>query len=260
MLKFKNKKPLLVGSIFCNGFKNYQSPNEMWSKLQWEFLTKTSPNFDRVICTVGEMDESIFANSKIVNHSPNPNPAAYADNVRFLMKYFKSQENTYDNFLLIDSDCFPIRPNWYKSLLSFMDKHDKWYASPMRVENLDDWPHMCALFIRGNRIQEDFIDPAPIAYENIYGFKTMEMGPLNKKKVGDSHIWLPLLRSNVWTPHPIKAAIYSNIFYHNASGSRTDLFRAEDALFFNEGIICNDITKQLFDDPQGFIDKLLGKN
>jgi hypothetical protein len=83
-------------------------------------------------------------------------------------------------------------------------------------------------------------------------------------------VLLPLLRTNVWNPHPMLAAIYGGLFYHHGAGTRSsrgDLrFRLETLGYLSHlqsSSATVEIEPQLFAalvaDPDGLIGRLTGR-
>lgn len=247
---------LLVGSIFCG--RPVETPNKKWLELQLKFLEKTSPPFEHVVCLSGISNKKLFANSHILDETDAYGPKQYVRQMNVLVEHFKTQKDV-ENFLILDSDAFPVMNNWIDKLRARMG--DKWYASPMRVENMDNWPHACAMFIPGEQMQRDFLKFEGTEYENLLGIKCKEIGAGHKQKEGDKQIWHPLFRTNVWNPHPIEHAIYAHSFYHHAAGSRKKVYRASEMSdFYSERVApaSENLTQQLFEAPDKFVQKLLG--
>lgn len=254
-----NKK-LMVGSIFFEGKNGYIAPNDKWIELQRHFLNKTSPEYDHVVGVCGKLDLDLFKSSIVLGNS-GITIQDYKNQLRVMLDFFKSNSKKYEAFLLLDSDAFPIMDGWFDILTKFMKSKNKWYSSPLRIENLDFWPHLSCFFILSEYIDFDIIDFTGKKYNNIYGEESIEFGAGNKSVIDDKHIWLPLLRSNIWNPHPIISAVYSHVFYHHGAGSRHKVFRGDESLLFDERIQLNDeqLQKKLFDNPERFIGRLLGK-
>ena len=219
-------KRLLVGSVYAPCKRN-----QTWLNLQRRFLGETTKvDYDFTVY-LNRTDPGIFetVGVPILGRSEKTwgdmcREHAFALNE--LLTYFRSRVNGYENFLILDSDAFPFQENWLERLLIWMREDDflpeKQFAAACRAENLDTFPHPCAFFIRGSFLRE-----APPDFNfslgqhiNLAGFQFEDVACAVPTRYQRNHVWLPLMRSNVWNPHPILSAVYGGMFYHHGAGSR----------------------------------------
>ena len=227
--------------------------NSLWLRLQQEFLKHTTKNY-RFSVYLNDCDKSLFTDIDILGIAPNdiPKHNHSLNHLCCLKKLIKLIDQNSDTYLILDSDCFPIQQGWQSILLNAMDKSGHQVAAPIRVENLDLFPHPCAMFITNK------------------GMKTLEMIPSNqhyysanllgveRQEPTCNHLAFPLLRSNQVNIHPIGAAIYHNIFYHHGAGSRQPTFHSIDKNTLVETLKWKLSLKYLDSDPWAYIAKLNG--
>lgn len=261
MLYYNRKPPLLVGSVFVP-----HNRAKIWYKLQMQFLRQTSPYFLHVVCVNGKMDNSIFDQSEVIvgdsQHSSLSNVGKkqsdnHSKGLMKLIEYFKQHKA--DSYLILDSDCFPILNNWHQILLSKMNNFQ--IAAPIRYENLDNFPHPCAMFIKPYYLENDLLNLELGNNTNLLGQTYQDVGcNINLKDC------YPLLRSNVYNTHPILSAVYHHMFYHHGCGSRILSTRSVQSGYFDHYHEKNNDVQnieKLFHDlqaaPHQFINKLIGK-
>ncbi|MDW7773248.1 MAG: hypothetical protein SCH71_10200 [Desulfobulbaceae bacterium] len=207
-------KPLLILSIFAPS-----EHNGLWYDLQRRFISDTTlVDYDYRIYLNGVSSEG-FEPDDVLKHSETNDGHKTALN--YLLSYAR-QHHFYDNYLFLDSDCFPVGKNWHAGLTGQMKRFNKTIAAPVRTENLDLFPHPCAVFIAGEEIHNeriDFRDDMPI--KNMLGIEVTDVG---SAMYGMDEV-MPLLRTNVVNLDPVAAAIYHHIFYHHGAGSRAFNFR-----------------------------------
>lgn len=228
-----------------------------WLKLQLDGLKKSVPSFDHFVY-LNQADESLFTESVIVGQSEQPQPDRYrADGFHFsagMAGHFKGLKELtefctiypYDYFLILDSDCFPINDRWLEVLLDSMGKFGKSFAAPVRTENLDTFPHPCALFTTDPK----FLRFAGDWNENLVGWTTRDI-----VCAGDTDEWFPLLKSNRVNKHPLLGSIYYDLFYHHGAGSRKFNMRS---LYYYDSVIhaypsAESLFEELKSDPESFI-------
>lgn len=214
---FKIKKNLIVGSVFTPGDRT-----ETWYKLQIQFLKKTTKNFKHFVFLNGKIDQSIFNESEIIGSSPNHalnimNGTAQSSNhligLNSILSKFRNTNG--DNYLFLDSDCFPVMNNWLPTLLNLMSKKNKSIAAPIRTDNLDLFPHPSALFVKRDALHKQWFDLSLGTVVNLMGTSINDVG--GKLPLKECY---PLLRSNYFNAHPIFGAIYGHMFYHHTCGTR----------------------------------------
>lgn len=254
---FKNKQPskkILILSVYA--------PSELngyWYRLQKRFIKKnTLLPYDfkiisnNVITDLFDKNDILCTNDKNIGH-----PAA----IEQMLEYMRASKG-YSGFLILDSDCFPVRPGWHEVLDQQMQRFNKSLAAPIRYENLDMFPHPCVVYMSKEGVKNPKINFEYKEVKNLLGDMIDEVGGA---MCDLSDEVLPLLRTNRINLHPVAAGIYHHLFYHHAAGSRGFDFRLiKKYEFCSHWIDSETHTKfgeQLFDtlieDPDGFIDKLM---
>jgi len=243
-----------VGSVF-----GPTERNRVWLKLQQRFLKMTTDSFDYV-AYLNNADRRLFSEVNVIGYSTERyegscNP--HANGLNKILSYFR--KHPYRYYLLLDSDCFPVTKGWINILLSQMELGEWKMAAPIRTENLDLFPHPCAFFIKGEAIHDPAINFKPKTTTNLLGFGAWDPGAaISLKKC------FPLLRSNVYNPHPLFAAIYHHLFYHHSSGSRVPNSRVLRYGYLDSRIsrtsharIEKDLYRRLTKNPSRFIRELI---
>jgi hypothetical protein len=219
-------KKLLIGSVYSPCDRN-----PVWLGLQQRFLSESCKvDFDLTVF-LNRVDDALFKEKgvTVAGKSDVNQPdmcREHAGALNQLVGFMREETGRYENFLLLDSDAFPFQDNWLERLLAWMKEDDfleeKLFAAPCRAENLDAFPHPCAFFMRGRFLKDHGhrLDFGPAHHVNFSGFHFDDVGCGNPTVYDGKHRWLPLLRTNVWSPHPVLSAIYGGIFYHHGSGSR----------------------------------------
>lgn len=166
------------------------------------------------------------------------------------------------HILILDSDAFPIKLNWFEIITGLMNRYEKKIAAPVRFENLDLFPHPCAMLLAPNTINESwfsFADDLPS--KNLIGHDVSDVGSGMTDCLPKI---LPLLRSNAINPHPIACGIYQDCFYHHGAGSRDLRFRSVNRFNYLEGwptigeITAQDLEQLIFNNTTETIDNLRG--
>lgn len=206
-------KPLLILSIFAPS-----EHNALWYDLQRRFIGKTTTvDYDYGLFLNGISPEG-FDPSHVLKQSETNE--GHKEGLAYLLSY--ARQHAYANYLILDSDCFPVRENWYSELKTQMQQFNKTIAAPVRVENLDLFPHPCAVFISKDEIHNKQIDfRNDVKIKNMLGIEVNDVGTA---MYGMEQL-MPLLRTNVVNVHPVAAAIYHHMFYHHGAGSRDFNFR-----------------------------------
>jgi hypothetical protein len=213
-------KDLLVASVFIDSPRN-----KTWLSLQRDFLQKTTSSFDHAVylnhCPWSDsFDGSIIIGSRPERTSTGTGKLSADHGIALtaVFDYFKEHSRDYSYYLILDSDCFPVRRDWLPALVKQMkDRHD--FAAPLRSETYENFPHPCALFLKGASLERPWIFELRSA-TNWLGKPIIDIG-CGLPTAG----WFPLLRTNVYNPHPVFAAIYKHFFYHHGSGSRKPKFK-----------------------------------
>ncbi len=241
----KHDSDLLVCSVFADDERN-----RFWLDLQYEWLARTVGVFDHAVY-LNRAEESLFRNSRIIGRSDLPRNGTHILGLRAIAAYCETTAHKY--YLVLDSDCFPISPNWLDILLRSMRKSGKRFAAPARTENLDVFPHPSAVFTTDARCLT---------------FGTRKSSSLLGTKVRDvictapRSFWFPLLKSNRVSVHPVLSTVYYGIFYHHGCGSREFGTRAITAGYYDHllGGFPDDreLMQELRQDPDRYIARLVG--
>ena len=256
---------LLVGSVFTSGDKTAK-----WLELQMRFLERTTQEFRHAVFLNGPVDRSLFRNSEIVGTHHEDRTLAvdgegqsgnHANGLFALLDYFRSHRA--ENYLILDSDCFPIYPGWLEVLLRKMQAAPDFrpqIAAAVRTENLDVFPHPCVMLIRGDAIRERWLNLGVGRNRSLLQTPVEDNGcsiPLEK--------CYPLLKSNVYSHHPMFATVYNHMFYHHACGSRDLMPRCvlqgyfDHYIPFEENVrVKNELFERLIADPEAYLAKLTG--
>ncbi len=241
---------LLVGSVFGPSDRNRH-----WYRLQLDFIKKYTADFDHMVY-LDRTDPGLFNNSKIVGVSssiydaPMSGSLAHSQGLNALLEYARTERHSY--LLLIDSDSFPVVPNWLDLLLGSMGRHE--VAAVVRAENLDTFAHPCVHLIKRSGLDKLIFGCFP--HKNLLGTVVEDC----RSNVLD---FFPLIRTNVINLHPILFGLYGNCFYHHGAGSRKCLFRAFECGYFkygNEEFWEANAFEMLKEDPLRFINILFGRH
>lgn len=134
----------------------------------------------------------------------------------------------------LDSDSFPVLPDWPNVLLRRMD-HVR-LAAVLRSENLDTHlPHPSGLFMDRSFFLEYgprmFPPKSEIFSDTAFRKFLRETGQRKDTGIGygytlwnSSEPWLPLKRSNRRNPHFLMAGIYGDVFFHLGASARRPWF------------------------------------
>ena len=147
----------------------------------------------------------------------------------------------YKRYLVLDSDCFPIREGWMELLDTAMARFGKKFAAPARTENLHVFPHPCAVYTS---------DPALLQFSIVESRNLLGGAFTENQCSAPAEAWLPLLRTNQRQRHPLLAAIYYDCFYHHGCGSRAFRLRPVTTEYY-EHIL------PYYGDPDALIEELL---
>ncbi|MGB5264134.1 MAG: hypothetical protein WBN28_11095 [Lutimonas sp.] len=251
---FYVQKRLLIVSVYAPS-----ELNEHWYKLQKHFIKKnTLLPYDFKIIT-NNVKADIFNAEDIIKE--NNENIGHPAGIRQMLEFMRVNEQ-YSGYLILDSDCFPVRPGWHVILDQQMQRFDKTLAAPVRYENLDMFPHPCVVYMSKDGVKNPKINFDYKEVKNLLGDMINEVGGAMCEMSDEV---LPLLRSNRVNLHPVAAGIYHHLFYHHAAGSRGFEFRLlkmyEYCSHWIDDESQSDYGEQLFEaligDPDGFIDKLM---
>jgi len=235
----------MVGSVFAGG------PNDaFWLRMQRSQLDATVGNDGYRHCvSLGQAsDERLFPGSVIVGQSTAGEPNEHLDGLHRLSAYALANQQSFSDFLVLDSDAFPLAKGWRTLLNIRLAQFGKRYAAAVRTENLDVFPHPCVVY-------------SPSA--ECLHFRVRKSTNLLGRRIADivcqEQQFLPLLKSNRRSVHPVLATVYSDLFYHHGCGSRSFIMRA--GRYYEEILKTVPDLGQLFDalahDPGAFLASLL---
>jgi hypothetical protein len=237
------KQNLLVGSVH---FKS-----NFWLKYQTSYLQKTTQDYQYVAYLNNVENKSEFNNIDVIGHNDSVAEMheSHCRGIRELIAYFKT--TNFDYFLILDSDCFPFKLNWQWQLLYKMAKTGHTTAAVLRFETISDLVHPSAVFLSHSALEKDFFRFNVNNPPDLIGHKFPSVMERSTK-------FYPLIRTNVWNPHPIFAGIYGTYFYHHGCGSRNVIGSIPyyDITLQQSSNILNAITNQFIADTDGFINKL----
>ncbi len=240
---------LLVLSVFA------QSPrNNRWIDFQYHFLDRTCPRYDHVVY-LHRAEPSLFPRSRVLGSidGDRPVPQIHGQLLQILLEYARTV--SYDYYLFLDSDAFPVTRDWLPRLVAQMGQCP--FAAPVRTENLDLFPHPSAFLVRGENVRRPELDFRVGPCTNLLQQRVQDVGC--RIPLGACY---PLLRTNVFNPHPLLAAIYAHFFYHHGCGSRKFAMRSTCSYNYYGHVVADhaDIESCLFEalaaDPEAFIQKL----
>jgi len=238
----KDSTELLVASVFA-GHEN----DGFWLKTQLKHLQSSVGAFDHAVY-LNNASEEMFSASTVIGKTTSPRlfSQGHLDALNEIVAYCRA--HPHKHYLILDSDCFPIRNDWMDVLLESMNRHDKRFAAPVRTENLDTFPHPSVVFTGDLDCLE-------------FGFK-QEHNLLYKETndimcVAPRESWFPLVRTNRVSRHPVIGSIYYDSFYHHGCGSREFKMRSTHFGYYDPVIDrypdADDLMKELREDPGAFV-------
>lgn len=236
---------LAVGSVYSG-----LGHNEQWLEMQLAALDRTTAAYDHFVY-LNQADEKLFTRSTIVGRSTAKQEAtpSHLEGLHALRDEFRLRG--YERYLILDSDCFPVRENWMEILDAAMTHAQKRFAAPARVENLHLFPHPCVLYT-GEAACLDF---AVEEGTNFLGEKFSDIAC-----DGPREDWFPLIKTNRVSPHQFLAAIYFDLFYHHGCGTRPFGMRPTTIHYYDHFWPRCDDSAVLFDrlmtDRDGFVQSL----
>lgn len=229
--------------IFIASVYNEQSLK--WLDLQTEFIKKcTSCEFERVLFFHGNMNGFVKIDC--------PSVGAHEQHVFGLNEIIKefNSHSSFTHCLILDSDAFPVEKNWECRMEKSMKLNSCHVACPIRYENLDTFFHPCVVFFSK---EEENIKIVVNPITNLLGYSCDELVVMPTKKT------FPLLKTNVFSPHPVASSIYYDMFYHHGFGSRDFRCRSVHINHYHKEKSVEVLTNQVLSEPERFISKLMGK-
>ena len=182
---FDNRK-LLIMTVYAPS-----ELNEHWYRLQKHFIKKnTLIPYDFKIIT-NNVNKSLFQDNEIykVNEKNIGHPAA----IEQMLGYMREQ-NSYDSYLILDSDAFPVRPGWHEVLDQQMQRFDKNIAAPVRYENLDVFPHPCFVYMNEVGVNNPKVNFNYTEVKNLMGDMINEVGGAMCEVADEVYSRLPRLQ------------------------------------------------------------------
>ena len=231
-----------------------------WFPIQQKMLDKYTTNYDFAVCLHEVETTEPFSGIEVLGEYQG-------DLLEVLPMMFDKilatfRERKYKNYLLLDSDCFPVKNGWLEHLSKIIE--DLGYAAPIRTENLDLFPHPCALFIKGDYVHNDWWDFRRLKKNELKcldGKKTKDIGTGFIQEYEGKNVYFPLLRTNFVNIHPILSAVYGDIFYHHGGGSRVPFFKSGsywEKICESHYTLGQNTYKFLFKNPEKYINMLRG--
>jgi len=111
-----------------------------------------------------------------------------------------------DICILLDSDAFPIHPDWLKRVVEYLSRVK--YVAVQRLEASE---------------AKRLAHPCFVAWKYSVGLKFAVHGPKKNPHVRGSEnqrVWKGLHRTNKKPLHPRLYSVYGDIIYHHGAGSR----------------------------------------
>lgn len=234
--------------------------NAVWYRLQQRYLACTTADYTFKLMLNG-IDAAPFAGADAIAASPENRGHAWA--LETVLEYFR--QHLHAAYLILDSDCFPVTEGWRGVLDEQLRRFGKTFAAPVRTENLDLFPHPCAVYLLPDALATGGLNfGRGVDRPNLLG---EEVGDVGSAMTGIPSL-LPLLRTNARNVHPVAAAIYHHLFYHHGAGSRDFVFRVLKRFAYYEHWYDSwaseghqaDVLDALLDDPERFIGSLMGQD
>lgn len=244
---------ILIGSVFSESMDSSRL-----YEIQIRFLKKTIGLFDHIVCTNSNYEfpySEVLRDKLEVSLDHMHASRSHSLGLNILLERFRHSDA--EIFLLLDSDCFPIKNHWLDLLLESMEGFD--VAAPVRFENLEIHAHPCVHLFK--RCVLDKVE-----------FRVSELRSIKGNIFWDTNSnvdeFFPLIRTNVINMHPLFFGIYWDMFYHHGAGTRSSnsnpssSFRAEDLSYYKNAMSYLEYRKfsdHFLSNPISFIMKLRGK-
>jgi len=223
--------------------------NEKWLELQKKFIRENTTIPYRLSFFLDQCDKKLFDHLDVVEVSVTPEARMEKSHLNNLEKAVAHFDASCDYCLILDSDCFPISEGWHERLANQMKRFKFQMAAPVRTENLDTFPHPCAMFMTRQGVKDLKL--------TLDGGKNL----LDKKVVDPTckNRCFPLVRTNRINLHYLVAGVYYDMFYHHGAGSRNTYFRLSNALGYykpdQKRLV--EIYEKFIKNPKRFISKLM---
>lgn len=205
---------ILVASVLAPGERT-----PVWHALQRQFLLRTTEARFTYGLYLNGVDPVRYDRTTVIGHSrTNDGPVIALTRV---VDYFRANRDKFTHFLLLDRDAWPVCPSWHAVLGQMLERHGRAVAAPVRHENLEPYPHPCAVFCTAAAVDDLAFNAS--AYTDAYG------QPRKAVQLTRPTAVLPLLRSNRVSPHPLFGGVYDNLFYHHGDEGRGAMVHASVA-------------------------------
>tara|TARA_R110000751_G_scaffold1985_12_gene7647 strand:+ start:2742 stop:3593 length:852 start_codon:yes stop_codon:yes gene_type:complete len=277
-----------VASVYAND----NAENQEWLDMQLYWLQKTTPkaeHFAIIMESVSDAGEAAFrdkTNVIIPDRSPLPETRMLGKKSRLwpppcghshkrgmntALNLFKKDAAKYEGFLFLDSDAFPVMPNWAGHLTKIMktSNRGKDIAIPLRFEHIEQRLHSCILFCLPHALEHISFQHEKMPQGDLLGLNELDL-TIGKYQTELRDRVFTLLNSNQHKVHPLLSMVYYNMFYHHGAGSRPATMRATNNYWDRVmvGYVANQpllkqqkqFTERLFADAPKFINYLRGWN
>ncbi|MHA1290888.1 MAG: hypothetical protein ACTSPB_26175, partial [Candidatus Thorarchaeota archaeon] len=212
--------------------------SNLWRKLQWKFLSENTKTEFKYYVIANNINPKLFENADGVLHLSQKGNTSFNFShltcIQEILGLFAAEKDC-THFLILDSDCWPIRQDWELFLADKLSSRYQ-FAAPVRTENLDTFPHPSAVFFTREELPDIKIDGN--VHINLVGDKVSDVSVTSDGITNNGINCYPLLKTNNCSPHPVYASIYGDIFYHHCAGSR------------GAGVRCGDYYRHMITDQQ----------
>jgi hypothetical protein len=180
---------------------------DAWHLYRWQawYLSRTTEDYDHVVISQNRPPEFV------TSWRPCFGPKHIAG-LRQANQCIVELGRKYQACCILDSDAFPIRADWQDTLDSGLRRFNKEFAAPVRTENFDLFPHISCLYARPDFPFGQFLRSG--WGQTLGGSRRDVAAHLPIRRC------FPLLKSNVWTPHPQWHTVYGDLIYHRGAGTR----------------------------------------
>lgn len=245
---------IAVGTVFIKD----DDIQRHWLELQLQFLRATTGNFDHFTYLYGRPSAYFEKRSNVIYASgESENSTAHIEGLKSLLAHFRFYKDSYQHFLFLDSDAFPIRKNWLPLLLSKMGGR-KHIAVAIRSENLETRWHSSILLANHDALPHLKFDYMNL--KDLSGWPEKDVSLVKYQEELRDRVF-PLIRTNQYNIHPHLCGIYYDMFYHHCCGSGRD-YNMRSKQYWNiaspEDIDVFKFTEMLMKDPNSLIAKLAG--
>jgi hypothetical protein len=262
---------LFVGSVYS---KDGIERNRQWYDLQTKFLRATTKNYQHFVCAEEDTFEGdhVFLQKKYEpvsywHHLCRLGQKNKSQNEQYYLEHVNGLKTLIDEFrrqiefgwlLILDSDAFPIVSGWQKTIPEQMNERKKKWASAVRMECLDIFPHPCVWLVPRRSLSVlDSLADMTVSYD-ICGRGVSNIGSgMSREEV------FPLVKTNTWSPHPFMSTVYYGAFYHHAGGSRVP--GNKSMLYYRPafpegyyGSFYDQTSESVFTDTEAYLSRLSG--